>query len=198
MVRPRFSRSMVLPLSRSSTISSNSRATCSASVMSPVTVISLPRTWIETGNAPSTRRNNSSRCPNRLTMRWLPGTSTLTWVCGSGVKLGPTLPARIAPLRRPAQRSAAEDVEVEVLHQLPGILADVGDHPVPALRHTFLLGYCPNRGEQVAEQIVLAGADGLHAVQVLLRDHQDVDGGGGLDVTERVAVLGLENRRRRH
>ena len=63
------------------TISSNSRATRSASASAPVTVISLPRTWIETGKDPSTRRNNSSRCPNRLTMRWLPGTSTLTWVC---------------------------------------------------------------------------------------------------------------------
>ena len=81
MVRPRFSRSIVLPLSSSSTISSNRRATRSASLISPDTVISLPRTWIETGKAPSTRRNNSSRCPNRLTMRWLPGTSTLTWVC---------------------------------------------------------------------------------------------------------------------
>ena len=55
---------------------------------SPVTVISLPRTRMFTGNAASIRRSRSSCSPSRSTMRWLPGTSTLTVVDVGSVTTG--------------------------------------------------------------------------------------------------------------
>src|SRR6266516_4411263 len=84
MLRPTPSRSRLCPCSRRITISSNKRPTRSASTSSPVTVISLPRTWISTGKEASTSRSSSSRWPRRPTIRWLPGTRILTWV-GDGV-----------------------------------------------------------------------------------------------------------------
>ena len=69
-----------------------------------------------------------------------------------GVKPGSTLPARIAPLRGPAERSAAEDVEVEMVHQLAGVFPDVGDDAVAALGDALLGRHRPDGVEQVAEQ----------------------------------------------
>src|SRR4029453_9348451 len=61
--------------------SSKSRATRSASACSPVMVISLPRTKTVLSKAASISFSSSSRVPRRLTIEWLPGTSTLTWTC---------------------------------------------------------------------------------------------------------------------
>ena len=57
----------------------HTRATDSA--LGPLMAISVPRTWMSVlGNASSTSRNSWSRWPRRPTIRWFPGTLTVTWL----------------------------------------------------------------------------------------------------------------------
>src|SRR5918996_1519580 len=79
--RPTVSAVSASPRSSRVISSSKRRATRSASVCSPVMVISLPRTKTVLSNAASISLSSSSRVPRRLTIEWFPGTSTLTWTC---------------------------------------------------------------------------------------------------------------------
>src|SRR5258708_7098260 len=72
-------------------------------------------------------------------MRWLPGTRILTWVDGTGFlrRAYPLTAERRADpgadsARRPAQRTAAENVEVEVWHQVAGVRTDVEHQAIAA------------------------------------------------------------------
>ena len=77
---------------------------------SPVTVISLPRTRICTGNAASIMRSSSSRWPSRPTMRWLPGTRILTEVVGGGLDVRGAAKVRSGVARRsPRSRPGLPD-----------------------------------------------------------------------------------------
>src|ERR1700729_295314 len=72
------------PLASSRVSSSNSRATSAVSSGVPVTVISLPRTWMSAPKAPSITCSSSSREPSRLTIEWSSGITILTRVRPSG------------------------------------------------------------------------------------------------------------------
>src|SRR5258708_4293479 len=68
-------------------------------------------------------------------MRWLPGTRILTWVDGTGFlrRAYPlTAERRADSARWPAQRTAAEKVEVEVWHQVSGVRTDVEHQAISA------------------------------------------------------------------
>src|SRR4029450_7165542 len=80
-----------LPCSSRLIISSNRRATRSASRCSPEMVISLPRTKTVLSKAASMSLSSSSLVPSRLTIEWLPGTRTLTCVCCCTLACGPSI-----------------------------------------------------------------------------------------------------------
>src|SRR5258708_598204 len=72
------------PLASSRVSSSKSLATSAVSSGEPVTVISLPRTWMSAPKAPSITCSSSSRDPSRLTIEWSSGITILTRVRPSG------------------------------------------------------------------------------------------------------------------
>src|ERR1700733_3594502 len=79
-MRSTTSAASSVPLDSSWVSSSKSLATSAVSSGEPVTVISLPRTWMSAPNAPSITCSSSSREPSRLTIEWSSGITILTRV----------------------------------------------------------------------------------------------------------------------
>src|SRR5919106_4199402 len=118
-------------------------------------VISLPRTRICESNAASTALRSSSRSPSRTTMDWWPGTRIFTWVCAfaksvRGIESFRKGVAVCDPTRlyghsgclpgRPLHEPAAQEVEVEMVHALSGLLPHVRDQPPADSIHPLGLG----------------------------------------------------------
>ena len=80
-------------------------------------------------------------------------------------------------------------------HTLPGLLADVGDHPV-ALK-TQLLGHLGDDGKDVGHHSGIFGSDLSHGSNVSLGNHQKMGGRLGLDVVkgiDRIVLIDLVGR----
>jgi hypothetical protein len=100
--------------------------------------------------------------------------------------MGPGGPFR--PCLRHTQLTAAEDVEVQVLDLLPGVLAVVYPDRIPPLRDTLVLRYRLGGAQQPMEylrrQVRLRG-------YVLSRDNQYVHRRMGIQILERYQVVFL-------
>src|SRR6266516_3707581 len=209
MVLPTDSLVSVCPWPRMVRSSSNSRATFSASISSPVIVISLPRTWMCEENASSTNLRSSSRCPRRATMDWLPGTRIFTCVEASANSVFPAI-HRKGPRRdrrghqdfdytgawgrsprRPAHRTAPQQVEVDVEHALAGVRPDVRHQPPPRAVDAFGLRQVRRRLHDLGQQLPVLVRDGRRRLDVILRDQKDVGGRLRPDVAERHHLVGL-------
>ena len=82
-----------------------------------------------------------------------------------------------------AQLSAAQNVEVQVVDGLTGVVAAVGDDAVAVFQ---ALGLCHlgSHHQTVGNDPGVLSADGAHAGDMRLGDHQDVGGSLGRDVPE--------------
>src|SRR5439155_2967055 len=209
MVLPTDSFVSVWPWPRMVRSSSNSRATFSASISSPVIVISLPRTWMCEEKASSTNLRSSSRCPRRATMDWLPGTRIFTCVEASANSVfpaihrrGPRRDRRGHPVfdytgvaarspRRPAHPAASQQVEVEVEHALAGVRAHVRDQAPPRAVDAFGLRQVRRGLNDLGQQLTVLLGDGRRRFDVILGDEKDVRGRLRADVAERHHPVGL-------
>src|SRR5215213_8516422 len=175
------------------TNSSNTRPTRSASL--PLTVISLPRTRIsESPNAVSTSRSNSSRSPRSSTMRWFPGTRTLTGVgdtCASQI-------TRWSSTGGPFHAPASEDVEMEVGNGVLGVVAHVEHEPVAVAFQALDAGHTLSHLEHLGQDPAVFGAHRVGRLDVHLGHDEHVAGKGGLDVAEGVGALGGRHLLGRH
>src|SRR5712691_2173750 len=194
MARPTLAESSACPSSSRSTSWLMSAPTRVAS--GPSTVISLPRTNGVASNDDSMRRNNSSRCPSKPTIRWLSGW-ILTWVwdTAGGVRLqglrrrddDETFPRRsLNPGASPAVPT--EDVQVQVGHRVAGVVAHVEHQPVARLGDAFLGRDPLSRRDHLREEVTVLGPKGGGRLDVVARHYEHVDGRGGLDVAERVGA----------
>src|SRR5215213_8206353 len=173
MVRPTWAGSSTWPASSRPTSSSNRRPTRSAS--GPVTLISLPRTWMSTPpKACSIRRSSSSRCPRSPTMRWLPGTRILT-----AVDTGDVSVSACSSAGRPAHGPPADDVQVEVGDGVAALLAHVEHEPVAPLGQPLLRGHGVGGGEDAAQQLGVPGLEDAGVLHVLEGDDEHVGGACG-------------------
>src|SRR6266540_4310123 len=209
MVLPTDSFVSVCPWPRMVRSSSNSRATFSASISSPVIVISLPRTWMREEKASSTNLRSSSRCPRRATMDWLPGTRIFTCVEASANSVfpaihrkGPRRDRRGHPVfdytgagarspRGPAHPTAPQQVEVEVEHALAGVRPDVRDQPPSRAIDALSLRQVRRGLDELGQQRTVLVGDGRRRLDVILRDQEDVCGRLRADVAERHHPVGL-------
>ena len=100
--------------------------------------------------------------------------------------------------RWPAHAPAAQHVQVDVVHRLPGVRPGVGDQPVPRLvgavtEQPLLPGRVGGAGDHLAEQSRVGGGERADGRVVLLGDHEDVRGRLGVDVAEGEHPVGVED-----
>ena len=78
---------------------------------------------------------------------------------------------------------AAQDVEMQVMHSLAGILAAVGYHPVAACQ-LFCGSDLGDDLKNVGNHSTVFGVDAVHRGNVRLGNHQNVGRCLGVDVTK--------------
>src|SRR6266498_3300579 len=178
--RPTVSAVSELPCSSRLIISSNRRATRSASRCSPEMVISLPRTKTVLSNAASMSLSSSSLVPSRLTMEWLPGTSTLTWVCCCTLASGPSVEALDRHRLDLVGQLEAEDAAEEVQLGLDRALDVLGLAQAVALAREGQVGVGDALLGQGAHHHLGLGRRHHHVVEPLDQDHRAGDAVGGV------------------
>jgi hypothetical protein len=98
---------------------------------------------------------------------------------------------------RPAHRSAAQDVGVDVSDGLAGLWAGIEDHAVATVRDALADSDLVGMRDNVGEQIAASGREFGQVRVVVARDHQDVDGSLRINVTEsdRSGIARYDRRR---
>src|SRR5258708_1138475 len=175
MLRSTASGVSSLPLRTISISSLNSFATSSISASGPLTVISLPRTWMSPVKARSTTCTTSSRDPRSPPM--------------AGPPAPPNLGPRLA--RRPPQVAAAQYVGVHVEDGLTGLRAGVEHHPVAGLGDALGGGDLVCLEQQRGQEFRVGGGQRGDIAMVDPGDHENVGGRLRVDVPEGQCAPGL-------
>jgi len=91
-----------------------------------------------------------------------------------------------------SHRPSAEDVEMEVEHDLSARLATVDDLPVACVGDALLARQPGGDDQHPAEQTGVLAGRVIEGRQMILGDHQEVDRRDGVDIVERQQLVVLE------